>query len=233
TGAYFGLAQLMALAMAPVFYQGSTEKLMADVFGEEPKLQQELQPLALKAAVDKVRELAPHATPRYVTVEDAGTPQQYMIVGAQHHDRLIYVEQYRFDTAGNYLDSAGFLDGPAGRQIAFSIYRLHFGHFGGTAMKLLYGVLGLAMTVVAATGINIWLAKRKRRDALNALWPALVWGCVPALAIAAIGQLFLGISATGVLWLGIVAAVAASHLWRDPSVIRRRLQWAGALSMVA
>jgi hypothetical protein len=215
-----------------VFYGGSTAQLMASVFGEEPRLEQQLQPLALNKAVTRMRELAPQATPLYVTVEDAGTPEQYMIVGALHPDRLIYVEQYRFDTAGNYLDSAGFLDGPAGRQIAFSIYRLHFGHFAGPGVKLLYGLLGLAMTVVCATGMNIWLAKRKRRDALNVLWPALIWGSLPALALAAIAQIFFGISATATLWLGIAMAAALAHTWQEHTVICQRLQWAGALLLI-
>lgn len=57
-----------------------------------------------------------------------------------------------------------------GKQVVYSMYYLHFGHFGGFAVKLIYTILGLALTVVSVTGINIWLARRRHRDALNDLW---------------------------------------------------------------
>jgi len=233
TGAYFGLAQLIAFALAGVYTNGNVEQLFERVFGAEPKLQQTLTPIALNKAITRVRAMAPDATPLYVTIEEAGTPQQYMLVGAQHPQRLIYAEQYRFDTAGNYLDKVGYSDGEPGRQVVFSVYRLHFGHFGGFAVKVLYFILGLALSVVSVTGFNIWLIKRKRRDFLNNVWVGFVWGAPPGLALSAIAQVLLGIPATAVLWLAIVVACAAAQWWNDELLAKRRLQIAGAVTIAA
>lgn len=89
----------------------------------------------------------------YISVEYADEPEkQFVVVGAQHPGRLSYWEEYRFDSAGNHISTGGFMDGETGKQAVFSVYRLHFGHFGGGPVQLAYGVFGLALTVVSATG---------------------------------------------------------------------------------
>lgn len=45
--------------------------------------------------------------------------------------RLVYSEIYRFTLDGEYINHQALSDGPAGRQLAYSVYRLHFGQFGG------------------------------------------------------------------------------------------------------
>ena len=233
TGAYFGFAQVMALVFAGIYTNGDTIKLFEQLFGAEPKLEQTLTPIALSKAIQQTRAMAPGTTPLYVTIEEAGKPDQFMLVGTQLPDRLIYVEQYRFDTAGNFIDKVGYSDGPAGRQIVFSTYRIHFGHFGGFGVKVLYFILGLAMSVVSVTGFNIWLAKRKRRDFLNTAWAGLVWGTVPALALSAIALVLLGIPGTLVFWIVIAIACAVAHRWKDETLAKRRLQIAGAVTIAA
>jgi uncharacterized iron-regulated membrane protein len=233
TGAYFGFAQVMAFVFAGIYTNGDTTQLFGQLFGDEPQLEQTLTPIALSKAINQTREMAPGTTPLYVTIEEAGKPGQFMLVGTQFPDRLIYVEQYRFDTAGNFIDKVGYSDGPPGRQIVFSIYRIHFGHFGGFGVKMLYFILGLAMSVVSVTGFNVWLAKRKRRDFLNTVWAGLVWGTVPALALSAISLVLLGIPGTPVFWIVVAIACAVAHRWNDETLAKRRLQIAGAVTIAA
>lgn len=230
TGAYFGLAMLISLVTATAFYDGDSTALMADVYGAEPKLNQPLdQPLAIAKALQQMPEIAPGTTPFYITVEDAGEPEQYMLIGAEHPGRMIYAEQYRFDSAGNYLNKAGFSDGEAGKQIIFSVYRIHFGHFGGFAVKVLYLIFGLALTVVSVSGINIWLAKRKQRDALNNIWVGLVWGTPVALALSAITQIIFQIPSVAVMWVAVALAIGAAQYLNDDARAKAGLQVAGAL----
>jgi uncharacterized iron-regulated membrane protein len=234
TGAYFGLAQLMAILMASVYFDGNTEALRSRVYGEELSLQQPARPIALQKALAEMQAMAPRATPFYITIEEADTPrQQHMVIGAGHPNRLIYAEQYRFDSAGKYLGKTGYSDGETGRQVIYSLYRLHFGHFAGYGVKMLYFVLGLAMTVVCVTGFNVWLARRKRRDYWNNVWAGFVWGAIPALAVSAIAQVLLGIAATAVFWIVMVAAVVLAQRWNDERLSKRRLEIAGAASIVA
>jgi uncharacterized iron-regulated membrane protein len=233
TGAYFGFAQVVGMVFAGIYTNGDLDKLFGQVFGEEPKLEQKLTPIALSKAINRTREMAPGATPLYITIEEAGKPGQFLLVGTQLPDRLIYVEQYRFDTAGNFIDKVGYSDGPPGRQIVYSTYRLHFGHFGGFSVKVLYFILGLAMSIVSVTGFNVWLAKRKRRDFLNNVWAGLVWGTVPALALSAVALVLLGIPGTPVFWIVVAIACAIAQRWNDETLAKRRLQIAGAAAIAA
>jgi uncharacterized iron-regulated membrane protein len=44
------------------------------------------------------------------------------------------------------------------------LFALHVGSFGGTAMRILYLVIGLSPTVLAITGLAMWLIKRRNRQ---------------------------------------------------------------------
>lgn len=233
TGAYFGLAALVSLVLAAAYFDGDRQAVMASAFGAEPALEQPTGPPALATALERMRQIAPGAEPFFVTVEEAGTPAQYVVVSARHPGRMIWAEQYRFDSAGNYIDKLGYSDGAAGRQALFSVYRLHFGHFGGLPVKVLYGVLGLALTVVAVTGINVWLARRRRRDFLNPLWTGLVWGAPAGLALSALVQVVLDVAWPGPLWGGIAAAMAWAWRRDDETLARRDLLGAGSALLVA
>ncbi len=122
--------------------------------------------------------------------------------------RLIYSENYRYDSAGNYIEKAGYSDGDGGMQALYSVFRLHFGDFIGMPGKVLYVILGMMLTVISATGLNIWLKKRKTRDAINVMWPAFVWGTPVALVVSAIGYFAIALAPVWVFWLTLLALVA-------------------------
>lgn len=231
TGAWFGLV-LLVLALIGAVKDQNPEEMIETVFGGEPTLEQDSRHVAIARALEQMPGIAPEASPLYITVHDAGTPGQFMEVQAQHPGRLIYSENYRFDTSGNYLGKVGFSDGEAGKQAVYSVYRLHFGHFGGIAIKLLYAVLGLALTVVSVTGINIWLLRRKRQDWINLAWPGFVWGTPVALAATAITQTLLGLPSTALFWLLLLAAAGYGLRRGDPKATRRDLQALGAATLL-
>jgi uncharacterized iron-regulated membrane protein len=218
TGAFFGLAGVYAIVADRAFSDDGGLDVTSVVYGAEPELQQEARLPAVGAAVDFLMTTTPDTDPFFLTVERADEPEhQYMIIGTRHRDRLIWGEQYRFDAAGNYLDKIGYADGAAGRQSVFSIYRLHFGHFSGWIVKAMYIVFGLALTVVSVSGINIWLARRKTRDALNNLWPGLVWGAPLALAVTAVSTVLLNVTSVAMFWLVLSATMGLMH-WLDDTV---------------
>lgn len=225
TGAYFGLAALMNLLIATAFFDGDRDAAIGAVHSPAPALQQEVAPMDVQGALERMAEVAPEAEPFYITIEDINTPGQYMIIGGRHHDRLIYGEQYRFDQEGRYLGKAGYTDGPGGRQAIFSTYRMHFGHFGGVPVLLLYGVLGLALTAVPVTGVNIWLVRRRRRDYLNNLWTGVVWGTPLALVLSAVMALLTtGGEPVISFWGGVAVSIGLSQLINNDSRSRLVLQ---------
>ncbi|MBA4800493.1 MAG: PepSY domain-containing protein [Euryhalocaulis sp.] len=234
TGAFFGFFGLVMGPLSQTYFDGDRTQAMAALYGAEPALAQDMEPVGLSAALTRMDEIAPQAEPFYLTIEDAGTPQQYMIIGATHPGRLIYAEQYRFDAAGNYLGPAGFADGEAGQQVIFSVYQAHFGQFGGMLSKVFYGIFGLALSVVSVTGINIWLAKRGKKDVINRLWSGFVWGAPVALALSAIAALVLPLSPAGCFWAVMAAAAGLSLFMNQDRTVRiLMLASAAALAGVA
>jgi uncharacterized iron-regulated membrane protein len=224
TGAYFGLALPILAVFADANYGGDRDAVIASVFGEEPELHQDKGLLAIGSALQQMATIAPEADPFLITAHDVGEPNQFFSVSATHPGRMIYSEDYLFDASGNFLRTNGFSDGEPGKQAVYSIYRLHFGHFGGLPVKVAYILLGLALTVVSVTGVNVWLARRRTRNYLNDLWTGIVWGTPLALVVSAFTQVALGIPSTGVLWLTILAATVAALRLQNEKRASRALQ---------
>lgn len=229
TGAWFGLVLPFLAVYAGAEHDGDREAVVASVFGEEPELRQAVGPLAIGDALQQMDTIAPEARPLMIVAHEAGEPGQFFAVAAAHPGRLIYAENYLFDASGNFLRSDGFADGATGKQVIYSIYRLHFGHFGGLPIKIAYGILGLALTVVCVTGINIWLARRRTRDWLNDLWIGCVWGPPVALGLTAITQIVLGLPSTGLFWATMLAAIIYCLRLRNAARGAQRLQLATAI----
>ncbi len=224
TGAFYGLAQFMGLLVALTLYDGDTEVMMAELYGGHPEVESSLAVARVDRALAQMPEIAPEATPFYITVEHPGETDQFILVGAEHPGRLIYAEQYRFTAEGDYIDHVGFSDGAAGQQFIFSVYRIHFGHFGGLVTKVLFLIAGLALTIISVTGINIWLHKRKHRDAINNLWAGLVWGAPLALVTTALVDLFVGAASVALFWLLTLASMVVAQWLDHESRVRGGLQ---------
>lgn len=232
TGAYFGLALPMLAALGAISGK-SQEELLTDVFGETPVLEQQVSRVRLAAAFENLRQVDPDAEPRRVILHNAGTPRQYIEIAAAQPGRMIAGENYHFGPAGEYLGSAGLRDGESGRQVVFSMFNLHTGHFGGFLIKLLYAILGLAITVVSVTGVNIWLRKRNRSDAINDLWAGTVWGIPLALTIPAITQIAFQFTSVELFWLSLTPMLIYSARLGDERRVKRHLQSASIMAVAA
>ena len=232
TGAYFGLAGPLNSLYADAFYDGDQMALFADVYGGVPEVTAYNGKLDLPATFRQLEQLDPQAQPLFITFENAGQPDQYLLVGARHMDKFIYSEQYRFDAMGNFLDKVGFADGEAGQEAIFSVYRLHFGHFGGPLVLLLYIGLGLALTIITVSGIKLWLAKRKHTDMINDCWVAVVWGTPVAFVAATLIQWTGLMSITPAFWGLLVALFAYSGFIQQPERVKKQLVGVSAVAVL-
>ena len=231
TGAYYGLAMLMAAMFAQPIEGATAQSLYEEVFPVEPALTNQAPVYGVQRALEQVQDQDPEGQLLYLIVHDADTENRFMEIFVQQPGMLAWSETYRFDTAGNYLGAAGYTQGDA-LQVLYSVYRVHFGNFDGLLSKVLYVVLGLALTVVSATGINIWLEKRKYRDALNSVWPGVVWGMPLALTLASFTQVIFHLPSVAVFWLGLLGATTAGVFVRDEVRFKQYLQLATAASLV-
>lgn len=229
TGAILGVGELVFQAIAKERHGGNFEASYGPLFGVEPKADRAPAPIArADRALTWMAEHLPQHRVTYVTIDDPATAGQQIRVLADHDRRLIYGETYTFDGAGRYLGQVGLANGQTGQQAVASIYKLHFGNFGGIPVELAYLGFGLALCVVISTGTTLWLMKRRSRGQpsprLEALWVMTIWGSPAALAMTYWVKVAFGARAPLVtsFWLllaaGCAFAIARPNLVRAPAV---------------
>jgi hypothetical protein len=126
-----------------------------------------------------------------------------------------------------------------GQWILGAIQPLHFGWFGGIPVKLLYGLLGLALTIVTHSGVVIWLARRRDKGrpapGWEKVWAAVAWSQPLAFGTTATAAFALGADAplVAVYLATIVIAFAFAGLAEDEIAATRALRLLAPLALVA
>ncbi|BFT30111.1 PepSY-associated TM helix domain-containing protein [Alteromonas sp. D210916BOD_24] len=201
TGAYFGLAGIILVIVASLNYDGDRDAVINQIFTPDPVLAPQEGAPAIGKAFGQMATLAPEKSPIFLTVHEVGEPEQFIEIYAKAPNRMIYAEGYRFDTAGNYLGVAGYEHGEWGKQLVWAMYRLHFGDFAGLTSKWLYFILGVMLTMLCVSGMEIWLSKKAHPPLASRLWYSVVWGSVSALALTAVADMFFAGSLIAVFWV--------------------------------
>lgn len=188
TGAMIGLAAFSALAVGELKYDGDYEAVFEPVFGSEPPADHTKAPVAnIAAALTYMAENHPEKPPVYVILHDPASAGQYLQIMAEHPDRLIYAEKYNFTMNGEFIDTVGSADGTLGQQVADSVYKVHFGNFGGMPVKLAFVIFGTCLLVIITAGMNIYFLKQKTKgrdlSGFERAWRVIQWGA-PALLLA-------------------------------------------------
>nr|WP_252728108.1 PepSY-associated TM helix domain-containing protein [Alteromonas sp. C1M14] len=231
TGAYFGMAGVLLTLVSQLYFDGDRDAATAQIFTPDPVLEQTIDVPDIKKAVDQMATLAPDHQPIFLAVHEVNSSDQFIEIFAKVPGKLIYSENYRFDTKGNYLGTAGYENGNWGKQAVYAMYRLHFGDFAGIPSKLLYFVLGIMLTVLCISGVEIWLAKKANPPVLSRLWAATVWGSIAALAITAIVDLFTTLPLVAVFWL--LLALCCICAMTLPTMTKPRWQQLSGVSVIA
>ena len=193
TGALFGLANLVVLAVAALGFHGDTGRVYAPVSGPTVASDPRPAPLPdLEALARRAMAALPGSRLGYVGVERPGTAGARIIVEVASPGRLPRGEDVYFDGAGRAIGRGRFVTGSLGLQAYSAAAQLHFGVFGGLPVRLVYVVLGAALSFVAASGVTIWLARRRDRGRpsprLRRAWMAWTWGAPAGLALSALAS---------------------------------------------
>jgi uncharacterized iron-regulated membrane protein len=218
TGAMIGLFGVVAFVFAQTNYGGDTKQLSEAIFGGEV-IEADATPAPLTGVDTALIHLdrdVPDANAFIVIVHEPGTKSQHIEIYGDETDRLIYGETYTYSTEGELLATGHNSDGPVGQQIAMSMYRLHFGDFGGALMKSIYFILGIMLCIIIASGLNIYFLKRREKGRaaprLEAMWSGWIWGSVAMFPITLSASLFgmSGACLIALYWLGSVAFAGAA-----------------------
>ncbi len=228
TGAMIGLFYVSGYSLAATEYGGDGDAALAPVFGAEPEGDAAPAPVPQVAPV--LRHMAqayPDVRVSYAILHDPGTRGQHVQVVGEHERRLIFGEYYAFAADGSFEGTTGLSDGTVGQQFAASIYKLHFGNYGGLPVKLAYIVFGIALSVVVSTGTFIWLDKQARkgrpRRTIRAGWWGITAGVPLAILATFVARVTFGNAApfVAIFWLVTISSVIGAILLQRRSGAQR------------
>jgi uncharacterized iron-regulated membrane protein len=217
SGALFGLSTLATFAVATLGFHGDTQRLLAPLTGPYVAANARPAPLPdLAAIVARAQAQVPGSHLGYLGIERPGTAGARIRVEVGVPGRLPRAEELDFDAQGRAIGRVPYLTGSGGLQLYSGAAQVHFGFFGGLPVRLVYVLLGAALTYVSASGIIIWLERQEQRGRvyprMRRAWRAWVWGVPGALLIAALTAPMLPVS--GTFWGVLLLAQGAVQLTR-------------------
>lgn len=229
TGAFFGLSTLLLMGVGQLAYHGDSARAFAALSGPAPTA--DSQPAATPPLADLLQALGTDRDmPNFVYIERPGTVGQKITLEMPVARRLARGEDEYFDGSGRRIGSGGHVAGSIGPQLYAAASALHFGTYGGLPVKLAYGLLGLALSAIGASGVSIWLIRRRDRGqpapALEKAWAGLVWGIPLALSLASFSAWPIDLEPLTLFCAGLVLIVAAALACRSSEVASRRLRMA-------
>lgn len=161
TGAFLGIVALLAPITAVLAFKGDQEALIDAVLGEPPAAVGVAAPMLSMDDIVGMRHPGSGHKPLYVITHNWGDQAAVFDVYFEPDTELKIVEGISISgvTGEPVHNPAAAVDTPANRVIA-AVTPLHYGTFGGIALKGLYFVLGLALCVITALGLMMWIERR-------------------------------------------------------------------------
>jgi uncharacterized iron-regulated membrane protein len=238
TGAFLGLTTIIVGVLGMAMFNGDVNKVYAlfipapPVDDPRPAPVLDLRPMFAKLP-DKDGRI------EYVFTEHPTERGGAALFNVRHPDRLAGTDSYAFRRDATIYNERPAAANNLGEDILAASGTLHFGWFGGGIVKIVYFALGLGLTYLAASGVHIWLARRRNKGrpapGWERAWAATVWGQPAGLAAAVVAALVAGtIAPTIAAWLVVSLAFLLAAIRLPAEALSRsgRLG-AGALLLLA
>jgi uncharacterized iron-regulated membrane protein len=238
TGSLLGLSTLIVGVLAMAAYDGDRDKAIGMLFGPRATESKTAAPVPdVGSLIRQVQQTEPNAEVSTVFIEHVGTAGQMVQLGMHIPGKLAFSETFHFRSDGQFVPDPNKAEAGPGRWILGAIQPLHFGWFGGLPVKILYGVLGLALTVVTHSGVVIWLARRRDKGrpapGWEKVWAVVGWSQPLALAVTAVAALLAGEKHLVALYLATIAAsFALAFVLRDGATTARVLRVLSGFALI-
>lgn len=237
TGALLGLSTLIVAALALLLYRGDRQQVYRLFIDPPPPADARAVAMPdLAMLLTRAHAAMPGASPQSVVIERPGRADMRVSVHGIRPRNLVPQDEVQFDAGGRIVAQERPQDLSTGIKVLGGIGQVHFGWFGGAAVRVVYGLLGLALCVVTSSGITIWLARRRDRGRAapgwERIWAAIAWGQPLALALTAAIALARPDAPLVKAWLGLtlgLVAVAGVLPLPGPSLGRALRQAMGAV----
>lgn len=197
TGLMFNLGILSQIFTLTLVYEGDRQRMFADAgfarVVEEPTGIAQDMPDLDQLIADWEEQQNAHAHSLRIT--HYGDQSAMVRLIGQHNDNFAQrvdmtyrVRDAEFPTDINPAQRNAFADGTR------YLYALHFGHFAGVDLRIVYFLLGLGVCAVIVVGNMLWLNKRAKNRAVSNRVKALLrattlGGCVGVVLATCVGFL--------------------------------------------
>lgn len=238
TGAFLGLTTIIVGVLGMAMFNGDVNKVYAlfipapPVDDPRPAPVLDLRPMYAKLPQDGGRLT-------YIFTEHPTERGGAALFNVEQPDRMAGVDSYAFRRDATIYNEGKASDHNLGEDLLGGMGPLHFGWFGGGIVKIVYFALGLALTYLAASGVNIWLARRRDKGrpapGWERAWAATVWGQPAGIAAAAVAGLTVASAPVAIgAWLAVSAIflLAATRVPADRVSKSGRIA-TGALTLAA
>lgn len=172
TGAMLGLAGLLIALTSLLAFGGDMDQARAALAGAGPDPADETAEMAsLDRMITGSLVLYPDKVPERVIVNHYGDANAWVRIDMTEPGTLSNRNTHVLfnGTDGSLRETLALRDS-MGRRLFASIIPLHYATYGGTPLKLVYGLLGTASAMLTAMGLMIWVERRRRHPG---------WGGVP------------------------------------------------------
>jgi uncharacterized iron-regulated membrane protein len=228
TGALLGLSTIIVGVLALLLYRGDTAKVYSLFVEQAPVVNASTMPLPpISLLLAEASRRAPEAQPHQIIVERAGRADARITIVSTRPALLVPQDTTIFDATGTVIKDQHPRDLAAGTRILGGIGQLHFGWFGGLPVRIVYGLLGLALCLVTSSGVTIWLTRRRDRGRAvphwERLWAGVVWGQPVAITATAICALAFPDTPADTVWIwagSTLILLVATGLTRKASEIQ-------------
>lgn len=237
SGALLGLSTLIVGVLALAAFDGDSEKAFSAILGPRANSDETAAPLPdVAAMIRQVQAAKPEAEFTSVHIDHIGKAGQIVNLSMRTPGHVAMANTYYFKGDLTPLGDGGLETGGVGQQILGVLQPLHFGWFGGMPIKLAYGILGLALSIITYTGVTIWLARRrdKGRPAprWEKIWTGVGWGQPLALAVSAATAFYVAEPAVLYSYLAtVLIALVLAMLLPDAKIASKTLRLASAASL--
>jgi len=205
TGAFFMIKLLIVAPAVMALYNGDDQKLYKELEYNDPDYKFDYKKLATPFSIDQLVAKTKNNWPDFeitrVFIQNYGDANMHVLVEGQllSHKKFTGIGKvlYRVSdgkeiarkspvTQNNYLD-----------VVKNVLYRIHFGDYGGYALKIVSFALGIITCFVIISGVMIWLVARQKNNlpekkrrfnaAVVRIYLAICLSMYPITALAFIG----------------------------------------------
>jgi len=250
TGAFLGVAVIMAQVVAAIAFKGDVDQLIDAIIGPP------------KAASGEQVQMMSLEEVRQIQHPVFGTPPQFLILrnygDAAAEFELFYEEEKKlalFDSVvvrgrdGMTVEPDPQSAPTLASRVADTFVPLHYGTYGGVALKFIYLLSGLGLALIAALGTMMWVERRKLGSVgshskefyeyIGRLGTGVMTGLpVSILALFYADRLYAGLEATRIVLVGwcfficwAVVILFAFVRRNDYATVREMLVLTGALAL--